>query len=107
MLGSSRGSTIRLIRHILHTPRARYTRYIAHARSTRHTRHIAQSVLGYDLGTGESISGTIVIGLSVDYTVHLGNIYTESARTSREGKMQDAASVMGPTVVAGGITTLG
>ena len=68
---------------------------------------IAQSVLGYDLGTGESISGTIVIGLSVDYTVHLGHIYTESPRTSREGKMQDAVSVMGPTVVAGGITTLG
>ena len=67
----------------------------------------AESAFNYALGTGETIAGTIVIGLAVDYTVHLGHMYTESAQPSRDGKMRDAATVMGATVLAGGITTLG
>ena len=62
---------------------------------------------GWSLGTGESIAGTIVIGLAVDYTVHLGHVYTESHAHSRGDKVRDAATVMGVTVVAGGITTFG
>ena len=68
---------------------------------------IAESLLGYVLGTGESIAGTIVIGLSIDYAVHLSVTYIESSRSSREGKVLDAVTVMGPTVVASGNTTLG
>jgi len=63
--------------------------------------------LDWSLGVGESIAGTIVIGLAVDYTVHLGHAYTEAASESREDKASYAATVMGVTVVAGGITTLG
>ena len=33
---------------------------------------LSQAGLGWSLGTAESISGTIVIGLAVDYTIHLG-----------------------------------
>ena len=43
--------------------------------------------LGWTLGTSESIAGTICIGLAVDYTVHLGHVYTESKEKTREGKM--------------------
>ena len=63
--------------------------------------------LGWTLGTSESIAGTICIGLAVDYTVHLGHVYTESKEKTREGKTRDALAVMGVTVVAGGVTTLG
>lgn len=28
--------------------------------------------LGWELGTGEAIAGVMVIGLAVDYTIHLG-----------------------------------
>jgi hypothetical protein len=84
---------------------------------------------GWPLGTGEAIAGTIVIGLAVDYTVcrspvaltrlrpptracadlqvHLGHIYTESKQQGRRGKMAEAATVMGVTVLAGGVTTFG
>ena len=33
---------------------------------------------GWSLGVAESIAGVIVIGFSVDYTVHLGHIYKEA-----------------------------
>ena len=36
-----------------------------------------------------------------------GHIYTESSDASREGRVRDAATIMGVTVLAGGITTLG
>ena len=45
--------------------------------------------------------------MAVDYTVHLGHVYTESHAHSRGDKVRDAATVMGVTVVAGGITTFG
>ena len=45
--------------------------------------------------------------MAVDYTVHLGHVYTESKEKTREGKTRDALAVMGVTVVAGGVTTLG
>ena len=63
--------------------------------------------LGWELGTGEAIAATIVIGLSVDYTVHLGHMYVEAELPSREDKLTTAATNMGVTVVAGGVTTLG
>lgn len=64
-------------------------------------------LLGWELGISEAIAGTIVIGLAVDYTVHLGHVYTCSSRRSRESKMTEAASIMGVTVIAGAITTFG
>ena len=63
--------------------------------------------IGWELGVGEAIAGTIVIGLAVDYTVHLGHTYTAAAAETREGKTAAAATVMGPTVVAGAFTTFG
>jgi hypothetical protein len=65
------------------------------------------NLIGWQLGISEAIAGTIVIGLAVDYTVHLGHVYTEALEPSRGGKMGTAASVMGVTVVAGALTTFG
>jgi len=68
---------------------------------------LVKVALGWDLGTGESIAATIVLGLAVDYTVHLGHIISKSTQTSRGGKVAEAASMMGGTVLAGSVTTLG
>eukprot|EP00961_Rhodomonas_salina_P183703 2479690-Rhodomonas_salina.1 len=59
----------------------------------------------WDLGIAESIAGVIVIGFSVDYTVHLGHMYKEG-EGSREAKTRHALTYMGTTVIGGGLTTL-
>lgn len=66
-----------------------------------------QSAMGWDLGIAESIAAVIVIGFSVDYVVHLGHMYEESSAITRAGRTQESAEKMGPTVLAGAITTLG
>ena len=60
---------------------------------------------GFALGIGEAIAGNIVIGLAVDYTLHLSHTYAESPDPTREGKTRYAATVMGVTVLAGASTT--
>ena len=66
-----------------------------------------QAIMGWGLGVAETVCSTIVIGFSVDYVVHLGHSYRESAHFSREGKVSDALTRMGITVVAGAMTTFG
>lgn len=62
---------------------------------------------GWDLGIAESISGVIVIGFSVDYTVHLGHMYTSATHlATRAEKTRYALTYIGPTVIGGGLTTL-
>lgn len=65
----------------------------------------AKAYYAWDLGIAESIAGVIVIGFSVDYTVHLGHMYKEGIG-SREEKTRHALTYMGTTVVGGGFTTL-
>jgi len=60
---------------------------------------------GFSLGIGEAIAGNIVIGLSIDYTLHLSHAYMDNDSTSREAKVTHAATIMGVTVVGGAITT--
>ena len=58
------------------------------------------------LTLAESISGVIVIGFSVDYTVHLGHMYKEAwDQPTREEKTRYALTHMGATVIGGGLTT--
>jgi hypothetical protein len=65
-----------------------------------------QSYHKWDLGIAESIAGVIVIGFSVDYTVHLGHMYKEAwDQPSREEKTRFALTHMGGTVIGGGLTT--
>jgi len=79
---------------------------------------VVSSVLGgirayfnWDLGIAESVAGVIVIGLAVDYTIHLGHMYDhakhEIGATTREERFRFATGKMGTTVFAGAITTAG
>ena len=68
-------------------------------------------LLGWSLGIKESLAGVIVIGLAVDYTIHLGHMY-DHARSherlhSREDRVAYAMRKMGQTVFAGAVTTSG
>lgn len=66
--------------------------------------------LEWELGTTESIAAIMIVGLSVDYAIHLGHMYTHAAKevglSSREDRFQYSAVAIGPTVVAGAATTL-
>jgi predicted RND superfamily exporter protein len=72
-----------------------------------------RSVMGWDLGVAESIAGIIVIGLAVDYVVHMAHMYVDSAHQdpikyhTRVARFEYAATKMGGTVLAGAITTAG
>ena len=86
------------------------------------------NILGWELGVIESVSITVLVGLSVDYVVHLANSYIEAdieEIKKRHPKYQDNPSVelspaqerelrvfgaleeMGVTVFGGACTSLG
>mmetsp|Transcript_2148 Transcript_2148/g.3213 ORF Transcript_2148/g.3213 Transcript_2148/m.3213 type:complete len:191 (+) Transcript_2148:2269-2841(+) len=62
---------------------------------------------GQELGTAESVSMVILIGFSVDYTVHLATDYTHSAKETRFEKMRQALREMGISIFSGFVTTFG
>mmetsp|Transcript_15004 Transcript_15004/g.48967 ORF Transcript_15004/g.48967 Transcript_15004/m.48967 type:complete len:1230 (-) Transcript_15004:81-3770(-) len=63
-------------------------------------------ILGWGLGPLESILIVIVIGFSVDYTVHLADSYIGSDSHDRFGKVSDALGHTGSSVLSGGVSTL-
>jgi len=63
-------------------------------------------LIPWELGQNECIFLIAVVGLAVDYTVHLLHAYNEQDGT-REEKMQGALSTMGVSVASGAITTMG
>jgi hypothetical protein len=68
---------------------------------------VAQQV-GWALGTAETIAAVIVVGFSVDYTVHLVHIYELATdRSDRGARVDEALTRMGHTVLAGSVTTFG
>lgn len=72
---------------------------------------IVFTILGWELGIAESIVAIMIVGLSVDYTVHLGHMYTFAGNhegfETRSERFEYAILTMGTTVIAGGSTTLG
>ena len=66
---------------------------------------------GWELGLTESIASIMIVGLSVDYTVHLAHMYTFAGEhegfETRSERFEYAVLTMGVTVLGGGITTLG
>ena len=60
--------------------------------------------MGWTLGIAETVAAVIVIGFSIDYTLHIGHMYQESDRpwsqNSRK-RTQYALEKMGSTVLAG------
>lgn len=66
------------------------------------------SMAGWALGPGECVAGIIVIGLSVDYVIHLGHMYLEASHLglqTRDDRFSFALNTMGSTVIAGAATT--
>lgn len=56
----------------------------------------------------ETTSGVVVIGISVDYVVHLSEFYRHSAVSSdRPGKVKECLTAVGVTIIGGGISTCG
>merc|ERR1719231_1827545 len=71
---------------------------------------IAKLVLDWPLGIVESVAAVIVVGFSVDYTIHLGHMYNHGAHeglNTREERFKYAIKKMGGTVMGGAITTAG
>ncbi|RUS73814.1 hypothetical protein EGW08_018431, partial [Elysia chlorotica] len=55
----------------------------------------------------ESINLSLVVGLAVDYVVHLSEAYHTSPQTRRTDKVRDMLEHMGVSVVSGAFSTLG
>eukprot|EP01060_Flectonema_neradi_P010169 TRINITY_DN172_c0_g1_i1.p1 TRINITY_DN172_c0_g1~~TRINITY_DN172_c0_g1_i1.p1 ORF type:complete len:1298 (+),score=233.24 TRINITY_DN172_c0_g1_i1:410-3895(+) len=71
-------------------------------------------VLGWELGMIESVSITILVGLSVDYVVHFAVHYNHvkvgndnSVTTERQRRVHEVIADMGPTVLGGAATSVG
>lgn len=64
-------------------------------------------MVGWKLGVLESLNLTLVVGLAVDYVVHLADGYVRSPFHSRQEKIRDALSTVGVSVLCGASTTLG
>eukprot|EP01065_Artemidia_motanka_P029383 TRINITY_DN354_c0_g1_i5.p1 TRINITY_DN354_c0_g1~~TRINITY_DN354_c0_g1_i5.p1 ORF type:complete len:1381 (+),score=421.40 TRINITY_DN354_c0_g1_i5:88-4230(+) len=64
-------------------------------------------VIGWRLGEVESISMTILVGLSVDYVVHFAVHYGETTQEERKLKTLETCQGMGTTVLGGAATSAG
>eukprot|EP00003_Mantamonas_plastica_P025865 TRINITY_DN5158_c0_g1_i4.p1 TRINITY_DN5158_c0_g1~~TRINITY_DN5158_c0_g1_i4.p1 ORF type:complete len:898 (+),score=278.51 TRINITY_DN5158_c0_g1_i4:1276-3969(+) len=63
-------------------------------------------MMGLELGMMESICITVLVGLSVDFVVHLAIAYKESKRPHRYEKVQDSFTELGVSIVGGALTTM-
>ncbi len=64
-------------------------------------------MLGWKLGVMESLNLTLVVGLAVDYCVHLADGYVRSKKTRRVDRIRDMLRSVGVSVLSGACTTLG
>mmetsp|Transcript_103498 Transcript_103498/g.299462 ORF Transcript_103498/g.299462 Transcript_103498/m.299462 type:complete len:175 (+) Transcript_103498:2-526(+) len=63
-------------------------------------------IVGWSLGENECIFLIAVVGLSVDYSVHLLHAYHHGAGADREDRARHALSEMGISVINSSATTL-
>jgi hypothetical protein len=65
-------------------------------------------LLGWELGLIESISITVLVGLSVDYVVHYAKSYNDSPRNwTPYQRMRHALTEMGISILSGAVTSVG
>ncbi|XP_033125748.1 protein dispatched homolog 3-like [Anneissia japonica] len=64
-------------------------------------------IIGWTLGTLESLNLSLVVGLSVDYVVHLAEGYHMAQSKDRMGKTKEMLQTVGISVLSGCLTTLG
>ncbi|XP_078001163.1 protein dispatched homolog 1-like [Glandiceps talaboti] len=62
---------------------------------------------GWKLGLLESLNLSLIVGLAVDYVVHLAEGYRLSPKEDRFGRLNDTLEHVGISVVSGAATTLG
>ena len=65
------------------------------------------NMIGWKLGPLESLNLTLVVGLAVDYVVHLAEGYMELKNETREAKVKHTLTHVGVSVLSGACTTLG
>ncbi|CAH1777269.1 unnamed protein product [Owenia fusiformis] len=64
-------------------------------------------IAGWKLGVLESLNLVLVVGLSVDYVVHMAEGYSRSPKRDRLGRVHSMLEEVGVSVISGSITTLG
>ena len=64
-------------------------------------------MIGWKLGPLVSLNLTLIVGLAVDYVVHLAEGYMQSHNTKRSDKVRYALSHVGVSVLSGACSTLG
>lgn len=64
-------------------------------------------LVGWKLGVLESLNLTLVVGLAVDYVVHLADGYLRSKKHSRRNKVRETLGHVGISVLSGACTTIG
>lgn len=65
------------------------------------------SMIGWKLGVQESLNLTLVVGLAVDYVVHLAEGYIALENETRSNKVRYALSRVGVSILSGACSTLG
>ena len=60
---------------------------------------------GWELGSFESLSITLAVGLSIDFTIHYGIGYKMSEATTRPGRVTEAVSTVGFALTMAAMTT--
>ena len=63
--------------------------------------------MGWKTSVGEAVIYVMVIGLSVDYVIHLGDAYLECPDEKREDRVQFMVTKMGVSVISGAISSAG
>ena len=61
----------------------------------------------WEFGIAESIGVVVIIGLSVDYVIHLSAAYIHTPFNDRHERMKQAYTEMGVSITSGTITTFG
>eukprot|EP00730_Choanoeca_flexa_P014445 TRINITY_DN6321_c0_g1_i3.p1 TRINITY_DN6321_c0_g1~~TRINITY_DN6321_c0_g1_i3.p1 ORF type:complete len:1019 (+),score=305.40 TRINITY_DN6321_c0_g1_i3:108-3164(+) len=62
--------------------------------------------MGWSLSIIESVCMTILVGLAVDYVIHMAQAYRESRFHARFDRVRDALTVMGISVLSASITSM-
>lgn len=63
-------------------------------------------IFGWNLGILEGICCVLIVGFSVDFTIHLADSYVESEETTRYDKVREALGTTGISIISGSISTL-
>lgn len=64
-------------------------------------------IAGWKISVVESIAAIMVVGFSVDFTVHVVHSYLECTEDTREARTAFALNTVGVSVLSGALTTLG